>query len=116
MDIVVFHIMHVFLVVIFHIKHAFLEESQVENNATTKLLEKSRFFNRLWKLHLPTKTKFLAWQLASNCLPTAESLHHHHVQVGQRYNNCENTEGKDTADHVFLYCDLARTQVDLHLH
>lgn len=62
-------------------------------------------FKILWKLQVPSKIKFSAWQLANDCLPVSANLINHHIQVDEK---CIRWNSTETSLYLLVDCDFAR--------
>ena len=60
----------------------------------------------LWKLHIPTKIKFFAWQALYDILPTYENLVHRRIVNDGTYQLCQ--KENETVLHALWECSVAK--------
>lgn len=65
-----------------------------------------RFWNQLWKLQMPNKTKAFAWKTCKNGLPTRSNLRERGVLIDAKCPFC-GTEEEDLY-HAYFQCSRIR--------
>ena len=93
----------------FSVKTAYwvaLSLNQPENAEHTTAREDKKFWNKMWKLHIPPKVRNFIWRACSNILPTSTNLCRRRIPVASTCTICQQQE--ETVAHVLWECPLAR--------
>nr|KYP76765.1 hypothetical protein KK1_021018 [Cajanus cajan] len=61
----------------------------------------------IWRLRILENLKFFLWQLAHECIPSAQFLFSHHMGLDTLCQCCHKTI--EDAFHIFFGCDVAVT-------
>ncbi|EEF43404.1 conserved hypothetical protein [Ricinus communis] len=69
------------------------------------------FWNKFWKLKIPTKVRNLMWKICSNCIRTAMNLRMRYVDLDPLCKWCNREP--ETLFHVLFGCSMARECWDL---
>uniref|UniRef100_A0A7N2LID0 Reverse transcriptase zinc-binding domain-containing protein n=1 Tax=Quercus lobata TaxID=97700 RepID=A0A7N2LID0_QUELO len=83
-----------------------LRLNQPENAEHSTAREDKKFWNKMWKLHLPPKVRNFIWRACSDILPTSTNLCRRRIPVASTCTICQQQE--ETVAHVLWECPLAR--------
>ncbi|XP_026436569.1 uncharacterized protein LOC113334556 [Papaver somniferum] len=67
-------------------------------------------FSFIWSLHCPPKISFFLWLIAHGRLPTIDMLQNRRIDV---HATCLFCTAPETASHLFLHCDFAKSVWDV---
>ncbi|XP_062094300.1 uncharacterized protein LOC133800357 [Humulus lupulus] len=86
------------------VKSAYRYLQQIKDDGSR--IDRSSFWNNLWKLRVPPKVKDLLWRASSNCLPTKVHLRLKHVDIDPTCPVCQ--VSRESINHCLVECPFAR--------